>query len=145
MKIILGLLLLVGTYVYAEPPNFDQYNYRQPPQQNIAQLRQGQQYQQPQQQQYQQRPPKESSVNTIVDDVLEIILASGFPGAIIIILFFYIYRNDKNNRESQQANIDRFANLNAECSKHMADVGAKLDSLEREMEQSQQLQLLKRS
>ena len=132
--------MLVGTYVYAEPPDFDQYNYRQ-----VAQLRQGQQYQQPQQQQYQQRPPKESSVNTIVDDVLEIILASGFPGAIIIILFFYIYRNDKNNRESQQANIDRFANLNAECSKHMADVGAKLDSLEREMEQSQQLQLLKRS
>ncbi len=137
MKIILGLLLLVGTYVYAEPPDFDQYNYRQPPQQNIAQLRQGQQYQ--------QRPPKESSVNTIVDDVLEIILASGFPGAIIIILFFYIYRNDKNNRESQQANIDRFATLNAECSKHMADVGAKLDSLERELEQSQQIQLLKRS
>ena len=145
MKIILGLLLLVGTYVYAEPPDFDQYNYRQPAQQNIAQLRQGQQYQQPQQQQYQQRPPKESSVNTIVDDVLEIILSSGFPGAIIIVLFGYIYRNDKNNRESQQANIDRFATLNAECSKHMADVGAKLDSLERELEQSQQIQLLKRS
>ena len=145
MKIILGLLLLVGTYLYAEPPDFDQYNYRQPAQQNIAQLRQGQQYQQPQQQQYQQRPPKESSVNTIVDDVLEIILSSGFPGAIIIVLFGYIYRNDKNNRESQQANIDRFATLNAECSKHMADVGAKLDSLERELEQSQQIQLLKRS
>ena len=141
MKIILGLLLLLGTYVYAEPPNFDQYNYRPPPQQNIAQLRQGQQ----QQQQYQQRPPKESSINTIVDDVLEIILASGFPGAIIIILFGYIYRNDKNNRESQQANIDRFSDLNAECSKHMADVSAKLDSIEREMEQAQQIQLLKRS
>ena len=133
--------MLVGTYVYAEPPNFDQYNYRPPPQQNIAQLRQGQQ----QQQQYQQRPPKESSINTIVDDVLEIILASGFPGAIIIILFGYIYRNDKNNRESQQANIDRFSDLNAECSKHMADVSAKLDSIEREMEQAQQIQLLKRS
>ena len=130
MRIILGILLLVGTYVYAEPPNFDQYNYRPPPQQNIAQLRQGQQ----QQQQYQQRPPKESSINTIVDDVLEIILASGFPGAIIIILFGYIYRNDKNNRD-----------LNAECSKHMADVSAKLDSIEREMEQAQQIQLLKRS
>jgi|TARA_R110000850_G_C9647891_1_gene434043 hypothetical protein len=141
MRIILGILLLVGTYVYAEPPNFDQYNYRPPPQQNIAQLRQGQQ----QQQQYQQRPPKESSINTIVDDVLEIILASGFPGAIIIILFGYIYRNDKNNRESQQANIDRFSDLNAECSKHMADVSAKLDSIEREMEQAQQIQLLKRS
>ena len=141
MKIILGLLLLLGTVAFAEPPNFDQYNYRPPPQQNIAQLRQGQQ----QQQQYQQRPPKESSINTIVDDVLEIILASGFPGAIIIILFGYIYRNDKNNRESQQANIDRFSDLNAECSKHMADVSAKLDSIEREMEQAQQIQLLKRS
>jgi hypothetical protein len=128
--ILFGLLLLLGTYVYAEPPNFDQYAYRNPP---------------PQQQQYQQRPPKESSINTIVDDVLEIILASGFPGAIIIILFGYIYRNDKNNRESQQANIDRFSDLNAECSKHMADVSAKLDSIEREMEQAQQIQLLKRS
>mgnify|MGYP003655946819 FL=1 len=130
MKIILGLLLLLGTAAFAEPPNFDQYAYRNPP---------------PQQQQYQQRPPKESSINTIVDDVLEIILASGFPGAIIIILFGYIYRNDKNNRESQQANIDRFSDLNAECSKHMADVSAKLDSIEREMEQAQQIQLLKRS
>ena len=130
MKIILGLLLLLGTVAFAEPPNFDQYAYRNPP---------------PQQQQYQQRPPKESSINTIVDDVLEIILASGFPGAIIIILFGYIYRNDKNNRESQQANIDRFSDLNAECSKHMADVSAKLDSIEREMEQAQQIQLLKRS
>jgi hypothetical protein len=138
MKIILGLLLLLSTVAFAEPPNFDQYNYRPPPQQNIAQLQQ-------QQQQYQQRPPKESSINTIVDDVLEIILASGFPGAIIIILFGYIYRNDKNNRESQQANIDRFSDLNAECSKHMADVSAKLDSIEREMEQAQQIQLLKRS
>ena len=136
MKIILGLLLLLGTVAFAEPPNFDQYNYRPPPQQNIAQLQQ-------QQQQYQQRPPKpESSVNTIVDDVLEIILASGFPGAIIIVLFGYIYRNDRNNRESQQANIDRFSDLNAECSKHMADVSAKLEGIEREIEQGKTLQLL---
>ena len=128
--------MLVGTYVYAEPPNFDQYNYRPPPQQNIAQLQQ-------QQQQYQQRPPKpESSVNTIVDDVLEIILAQGFSGAIIIVLFGWLYRSDKNNRESQQSNIDRFSDLANECSKHMADVGAKLEGIEREIEQGKTLQLL---
>ena len=110
MKIFLGLLLLVGTYVYAEPPNFDQYNYRQPPQQNIAQLQQGQQYQ--------QRPQKpESSVNTVVDDVIDIILAQGFSGAIIIVLFGWLYRSDRTNRESQQANIDRFSDLSIESNK----------------------------
>jgi hypothetical protein len=104
MRIICIGFLLLGTVAFAEPPNFDQYNYRQPSQQNIAQLQQGQQFQ--------QNPQKsESSVNTVVDDVIDIILAQGFSGAIIIVLFGWLYRSDKNNRESQQNNIDRFQNL----------------------------------
>ena len=138
MKIFLGLLLLVGTYVYAEPPNFDQYNYRQPPQQNIAQLQQGQQYQ--------QRPQKaESSVNTVVDDVIDIILAQGFSGAIIIVLFGWLYRSDKTNRESQQGNIDRFQNLSIESNKILSELVAKIDGVERELEAAKTLQMMKRS
>ena len=138
MKIILALLLLVGTYVYAEPPNFDQYNYRQPPQQNIAQLQQGQQYQ--------QRPQKpESSVNTVVDDVIDIILAQGFSGAIIIVLFGWLYRSDKTNRESQQGNIDRFQNLSIESNKILSELVAKIDGVERELEAAKTLQMMKRS
>tara|TARA_R110000796_G_scaffold152420_2_gene268910 strand:+ start:1026 stop:1454 length:429 start_codon:yes stop_codon:yes gene_type:complete len=137
MKIILGLLLLLGTVAFAEPPNFDQYNYRQPPQQNIAQLHQGQQQQQ---QQRQQKP--ESSVNTVVDDVIDIILAQGFSGAIIIVLFGWLYRSDKTNRESQQGNIDRFQNLSIESNKILSELVAKIDGVERELEAAKTLQML---
>ena len=137
MRIILGILLLVGTYVYAEPPNFDQYGYRNPPQQ-VAQLQQGQQYQ--------QRPQKpESSVNTVVDDVIDIILAQGFSGAIIIVLFGWLYRSDKTNRESQQGNIDRFQNLSIESNKILSELVAKIDGVERELEAAKTLQMMKRS
>tara|TARA_R110002126_G_scaffold431_5_gene2972 strand:+ start:4711 stop:5151 length:441 start_codon:yes stop_codon:yes gene_type:complete len=133
--ILLGLLILFGQYVYAEPPNFDQYNYRPPPQQNIAQLQQ--------EQKYQQRPQKpESSVNTVVDDVIDIILAQGFSGAIIIVLFGWLYRSDKNNRESQQGNIDRFQNLSIESNKILSELVAKIDGVERELEAAKTLQML---
>ena len=129
--------MLVGTYVYAEPPNFDQYGYRNPPQQ-VAQLQQGQQYQ--------QRPQKpESSVNTVVDDVIDIILAQGFSGAIIIVLFGWLYRSDKTNRESQQGNIDRFQNLSIESNKILSELVAKIDGVERELEAAKTLQMMKRS
>ena len=137
MKIFLALFLLVGTYVYAEPPNFDQYGYRNPPQQ-VAQLQQGQQYQ--------QRPQKpESSVNTVVDDVIDIILAQGFSGAIIIVLFGWLYRSDRTNRESQQNNIDRFQNLSIESNKILSELVAKIDGVERELEAAKTLQMMKRS
>ena len=130
--ILLGLLILFGQYVYA---NFDQYNYRPPPQQNIAQLQQ--------EQKYQQRPQKpESSVNTVVDDVIDIILAQGFSGAIIIVLFGWLYRSDKNNRESQQGNIDRFQNLSIESNKILSELVAKIDGVERELEAAKTLQML---
>ena len=134
MKIILGLLLLLGTVALAEPPNFDQYGYRNPPQQ----VAQGQQYQ--------QRPQKpESSVNTVVDDVIDIILAQGFSGAIIIVLFGWLYRSDKTNRESQQGNIDRFQNLSIESNKILSELVAKIDGVERELEAAKTLQMMKRS
>jgi len=125
MRIILGLLLLCSTYVYAEPPNFDQYGYRNPP---------------PQQQQQRQ-----SSTNTVVDDVIEIILAQGFSGAIIIVLFGWLYRSDRTNRESQQANIDRFSDLSIESNKILSELVAKIDGVERELEAAKTLQMMKRS
>ena len=93
LGLFVGLLISVAL-AKAEPPNFDQYGYRNPP---------------PQQQQQRQ-----SSTNTVVDDVIEIILAQGFSGAIIIVLFGWLYRSDRTNRESQQANIDRFSDLSIE-------------------------------
>ena len=135
MRIICIGFLLLGTVAFAEPPNFDQYNYRQPSQQNIAQLQQGQQFQ--------QNPQKsESSVNTVVDDVIDIILAQGFSGAIIIVLFGWLYRSDKNNRESQQNNIDRFQNLSIESNKILSELVAKIDGVERELEAAKTLQML---
>ena len=134
MKITLLLIMLTGSYVFAEPPNFDQYNYRQPTQQ-VAQLHGGQQ-----QQQRQQKP--ESSVNTVVDDVIDIILAQGFSGAIIIVLFGWLYRSDKTNRESQQGNIDRFQNLSIESNKILSELVAKIDGVERELEAAKTLQML---
>ena len=135
MRIIYIGFLLLGTVAFAEPPNFDQYNYRQPSQQNIAQLQQGQQFQ--------QNPQKsESSVNTVVDDVIDIILAQGFSGAIIIVLFGWLYRSDKNNRESQQGNIDRFQNLSIESNKILSELVAKIDGVERELEAAKTLQML---
>ena len=116
MKITLLLIMLTGSYVFAEPPNFDQYNYRQPTQQ-VAQLHGGQQ-----QQQRQQKP--ESSVNTVVDDVIDIILAQGFSG------------------ESQQGNIDRFQNLSIESNKILSELVAKIDGVERELEAAKTLQML---
>jgi hypothetical protein len=135
MRIICIGFLLLNTVAFAEPPNFDQYNYRQPSQQNIAQLQQGQQFQ--------QNPQKsESSVNTVVDDVIDIILAQGFSGAIIIVLFGWLYRSDKNNRESQQNNIDRFQNLSIESNKILSELVAKIDGVERELEAAKTLQML---
>ena len=135
MRIIYIGFLLLSTVAFAEPPNFDQYNYRQPSQQNIAQVQQGQQ-------QYQQRPPKDSNVNTIVDDILEIILNEGFSGAIILVLFGWLYRSDKNNRESQQSNIDRFSGLANESNKILSELVAKIDGVERELEAAKTLQML---
>ena len=126
VTVVLGLL--VGSFFFfvvqakAEPPNFDQYGYRDSPQ-----------------------PQRQSSTNTVVDDVIEIILAQGFSGAIIIVLFGWLYRSDRTNRESQQNNIDRFQNLSIESNKILAELVAKIDGVERELEAAKTLSMMKRS
>ena len=86
-----------------------------------------------------------SNVNTVVDDVLDILLKEGFAGAIIIILFAWTFRVDKANRAEQKENTAKFEDLSKECSQHMASVSVKLENLEREVEQFKQLEILRKT
>lgn len=136
MKIILGLLLLLGTVAFAEPPNFDQYNYRQPPQQNIAQLQQGQQYQQrPQQQQ-------EHTLNTLPDDAISMLLEQGILGLVVLALGFYFVKESKINRIDRNGQLEKYVKLSAEISSHLAQNSTRLENLEREIEQAKQIEIL---
>ena len=127
ITVILGLI--VGSFFFlavqakAEPPNFDQYGYRNPP---------------PQQQQ-------KSNVNSALDDLLGIFLQNGLSGAIIVCLGFWTFRTDKLNRAMQKENFDKLATISQDCSGHMASVSARLENLEREVEASKTLALMKRS
>ena len=87
-------------------------------------------------------PPKSSSAETAVDDVITILLDQGFAGAIIVILFLWTYRTDKANRAIQKENFDKFVKISAECSGHMASVSARLENVERELEGMKQLEIL---
>ena len=90
-------------------------------------------------------PPKTSSAETAVDDVINIILAQGFSGAIILILFFWTYRTDKYNRTAQEENFNKFIQISQECSSNMGSVNTRLENIEREIEQSKQLEMLNAS
>ena len=81
----------------------------------------------------------------LVTQTINIILAQGFSGAIIVVLFGYIWREGKNNRAIHQENFDKFVAISGECSGHMAEVSSKLDGIERELEQTKTLELMKRS
>jgi len=132
-KIVNGLLvfalsLLAAAYFFtavgvkAEPPNFDQYNYRSSP----------------------HPVEKKSNVNTAVDDVINLILKQGFAGAIIVCLGLWTFRTDKMNRAIQKENFDKFVAISGECSGHMASVSARLENIEREIElQKMQTQFMK--
>ena len=87
-------------------------------------------------------PPKTSSAETAVDDVITILLDQGFAGAIIVILFLWTYRTDKANRAIQKENFDKFVKISAECSGHMASVSARLDNIEREIEASKTIEMM---
>ena len=91
---------------------------------------------------YTHTPPKSSSAETAVDDVITILLDQGFAGAIIVILFLWTYRTDKANRAIQKENFDKFVQISAECSGHMAGVSARLENIERELEATKQLEML---
>ena len=134
--ILFGLLLLLGTYVYAEPPNFDQYNYRQPSQQNIAKLQQGQQ-------QYQQRPQQqEHTLNTLPDDAISMLLEQGILGLVVLALGFYFVKESKINRIDRNAQLEKYVKLSAEISSHLAQNSTRLENLEREIEQAKQIEIL---
>jgi hypothetical protein len=132
-KIVNGLLvfalsLLAAAYFFtavgvkAEPPNFDQYNYRSSP----------------------HPVEKKSNVNTAVDDVINLILKQGFAGAIIVCLGLWTFRESKLNRAIQKENFDKFVAISGECSGHMASVSARLENIEREIElQKMQTQFMK--
>ena len=109
-------LLLVSLVVIAEPPNVEYYPINPP-----------------------SNPP---SAQTAVDDVITILLDQGFAGAIIVILFLWTYKTDKNNRISQKENFDKFVEISAECSAHMAAVSTRLENIEREIEATKQLEML---
>ena len=125
--IFLSIALVVGVIFFsmphrpkAEPPNYDQHSYRISPHQG----------------------EEKSNVNTALDDVINLILKQGFAGAIIVCLGIWTFRTDKVNRAMQKENIDKFVEISAECSGHMASVSARLENIEREIESSKQLEML---
>ena len=120
LGLVIGSLFFFVVQAKAEPPNFDQYGYRDSPH--------------PVQQ--------KSNVNTAIDDVINLILKQGFAGAIIVCLGIWTFRTDKVNRAMQKENIDKFVAISAECSGHMASVSARLENIEREIESTKQLELL---
>ncbi len=116
LSILAISLLLVSLVAIAEPPNVEYYPIQQP-----------------------SAPAPQQSP---VDNVISILLDQGFAGAIIVILFLWTYKTDKNNRLSQKENFDKFVEISAECSGHMASVSARLENIEREIESSKQLEMM---
>ena len=88
---------------------------------------------------------EKSNVNTALDDIVGIFLQNGLSGAIILCLGVWTFRTDKLNRAMQKENIDKFVAISAECSGHMASVSARLENIEREIEQSKQIEMLNAS
>ena len=125
-NILIALGLLIGTLAYSEPHGLDVIAQSSNPHPSYTHS----------------TPPKSSSAETAVDDVITILLDQGFAGAIIVILFLWTYRTDKANRAVQKENFDKFVKISAECSGHMASVSARLENIERELEATKQLEML---
>ena len=123
---LIALGLFIATIAYSEPHGLDVIAQSSNPHPSYTHA----------------SPPKSSSAETAVDDVITILLDQGFAGAIIVILFLWTYRTDKANRAIQKENFDKFVQISAECSGHMASVSARLDNIEREIEASKQLEMM---
>ena len=123
LGLVIGTFFFFAVQAKAEPPNL--YNERD---RTSPQPVQG-----------------KSNVNTALDDVINLILEQGFAGAIIVCLGVWTFRTDRLNRGMQKENFDKLAVISQECSGHMASVSARLENLEREVEASKTLQLMKRS
>ena len=118
--LLITTLLLIGSWIAtAEPPNVEYYPLNNP-----------------------HSNPPSAQQQSPVDNVISILLDQGFAGAIIVILFVWTYKTDKNNRASQKENFDKFVEISAECSAHMASVSARLENIEREIEATKQLEML---
>ena len=125
LGLVVGSFFFFAVQAKAEPPNFDQTGYRDPPPR-------------------QQQPVQEkSNVNTALDDIINLILKQGFAGAIIVCLGFWTFRTDKLNRTMQKENFDKLALISQECSGHMASVSARLENIEREIE-STKMEMLRK-
>ena len=123
---LIALGLFIATIAYSEPHGLDVIAQSSNPHPSYTHT----------------SPPKSSSAETAVDDVITILLDQGFAGAIIVILFLWTYRTDKANRAIQKENFDKFVKISAECSGHMASVSARLENVERELEGMKQLEIL---
>lgn len=123
LGLVIGSLFFFAVQAKAEPPNM--YEGRSvPPPHTVHQ---------------------ESKQDDLITQTVNIILAQGFSGAIIVVLFGFIWKESKNNRVIQKENFDKLAIISQECSGHMASVSARLENLEREVEASKTLALMKRS
>jgi len=123
LGVVIGSLFFFVVQAKAEPPNFDQYNYRVSPHQ----------------------VQQERKQDDLITQTVNIILAQGFSGAIIVVLFGYIWKEGKNNRATHQENLNKFVTISGECSSHMASVSTRLENLEREVEASKTLEMLSAS
>ena len=123
LGLVIGSLFFFVVQAKAEPP--DMYNERDRPSPHPVQ--------------------QKSNINTALDDIVGIFLQNGLSGAIIVCLGVWTFRTDRLNRGMQKENFDKLAVISQECSGHMASVSARLENLEREVEASKTLQLMKRS
>ena len=123
LGLVIGSLFFFVVQAKAEPP--DMYNERDRPSPHPVQ--------------------QKSNINTALDDIVGIFLQNGLSGAIIVCLGVWPFRTDRLNRGMQKENFDKLAVISQECSGHMASVSARLENLEREVEASKTLALMKRS
>ena len=123
LGLVIGSLFFFVVQAKAEPP--DMYNERDRPSPHPVQ--------------------QKSIINTALDDIVGIFLQNGLSGAIIVCLGVWTFRTDRLNRGMQKENFDKLAVISQECSGHMASVSARLENLEREVEASKTLALMKRS
>ena len=120
LGLVVGSFFFFAVQAKAEPPNFDQYGYRQLP-----------------------PPQKESNASTVIDDLIQLFMNQGLAGGIIVILGIWTFRTDKLNRAMQKENFDKLALISQDCSGHMASVGARLENIERELE-STKMEMLRK-
>jgi hypothetical protein len=119
LGLVIGSLFFFVVQAKAEPPNYDEHNFRNSP-----------------------HPVQEKKQDDLITQTVNIILAQGFSGAIIVVLFGFIWKEGKNNRAIHQENFDKFVKISQDCSGHMASVSARLENIEREVEQSKAIEML---